>query len=229
MAQVVEVEIEQTDLFAGLDPDRFVEIRAAQLAALRSDEDDPPLPRLSEPLEVPSDLWAISAGKEIVRLPACDFGVSVRRTPLSGCERVSLLRISHASRSRFSRRSPASSPQRISAKVASGTRAWYRAGTALAISNTTASGTIRRSSDSSLPAPSMCHGLWGMMRSSSAAFSKMACRRNLGKSRSRGGFDAATPRSGSIGLTRPTWEGRTIEGKRTAAAPGQSRRSALVG
>jgi hypothetical protein len=52
----VEVETGQADLFASLDPDRLVEIRAAQLAALRSDKDEPPLPRLSEPLEVPSDL-----------------------------------------------------------------------------------------------------------------------------------------------------------------------------
>jgi hypothetical protein len=41
-------------LFAGLDPDRLVEVRAAQLAALRSDEHEPALPRLSEPLEVRS-------------------------------------------------------------------------------------------------------------------------------------------------------------------------------
>jgi hypothetical protein len=44
-------------------------------------------------------------------------------------------------------------------------------------------------------------------------------RRNRGKSRSRGGFDTGTPRGGSIGLTRPTWEGGPIAGKRTAAAP----------
>ena len=43
--------------------------------------------------------------------------------------------------------------------------------------------------------------------------------REPGKSRSRGGFDTGTPRGGSIGLTRPTWEGRPIAGKRTAAAP----------
>ena len=56
MAQVVEVETGQADLRAGLDPDRLAEVRAAQLAALRPDEDEAPLPRLSEPLEVPSDL-----------------------------------------------------------------------------------------------------------------------------------------------------------------------------
>ena len=38
------------------------------------------------------------------------------------------------------------------------------------------------------------------------------------KSRSRGGFDPGTPRGGSIGLMRSTWEGRPIAGKRTAAA-----------
>jgi hypothetical protein len=122
-----------------------------------------------------------------MRLPACDFGVSVRRAPLSGCERVSLMRISPAPRSRFSRRSPASSPQRISAKVASRTKARYRAGTALAISKTTGSGTICRSSDSSLPAPSMWHGLRGMKRSSSAAVSKMAPSGGAGRSRCTGG------------------------------------------
>ena len=44
-------------------------------------------------------------------------------------------------------------------------------------------------------------------------------RGNPGKSRSRGGFDTGTPRGGSIGLMRATWEGRPIAGKRTAAAP----------
>ena len=39
------------------------------------------------------------------------------------------------------------------------------------------------------------------------------------KSRSRGGFDTGTPRGGSIGLMRSTWEGRPIAGQRTAAAP----------
>src|SRR5580693_8913811 len=49
---------------------------------------------------------------------------------------------------------------------------------------------------------------------------KERARRNAGKSRSRGEFDTGTPRGGSIGLMRSTWEGRPIAGKRTAAAPG---------
>jgi hypothetical protein len=56
MPQVVKVETRQADLFADLAPDRLVEVRAAQLAALRPDEDEPPIPRLGEPFEVPPDL-----------------------------------------------------------------------------------------------------------------------------------------------------------------------------
>src|SRR5262249_47707976 len=44
-------------------PDRLVEVRATRLAALRSDEDEPSLPRLSEPLEVPSDLGGDLGGE----------------------------------------------------------------------------------------------------------------------------------------------------------------------
>lgn len=44
-------------------------------------------------------------------------------------------------------------------------------------------------------------------------------RGNPGKSPGRSGFDPGTPRGGSIGLMRSTWEGRPIAGKRTAAAP----------
>ena len=43
--------------------------------------------------------------------------------------------------------------------------------------------------------------------------------REPGESRRRGGFDTGTPRGGSIGLMRSTWEGRPIADKRTAAAP----------
>ena len=53
-------------------------------------------------------------------------------------------------------------------------------------------------------------------------------RGNPGKSRNRGGFDTGTPRGGSIGLMRSTWEGRPIAGKRTAAPPCQIRHSACT-
>ena len=225
----------------GLTPERLVEVRAAQLAALRADEDEPPLPRLGEPFEVPSDLrgdlggerdgalpglrlWlirpqpaviglgerlldvdlarrnglgdleddgktglklfrrslppfgptktkpvrpgaacrarcsrssdTISAGKVTVRLPAWDL--------------ASVTRTSQRLRSKRSRVRPASSPSRSWAKVASSTRARCHGGSVSARAKTTGSGITARSSDSSLPAPSIRHGLRRMSSSSTA-------------------------------------------------------------
>jgi len=59
--------------------------------------------------------------------------------------------------------------------VASRTSARYRTGTLLAIVKTTGNGTISRSCESSLPAPSILHGFLRTMRSWSAAVVKMAC------------------------------------------------------
>jgi hypothetical protein len=50
MAQVMDVQIWQTDRLARLAPDRLVEVGAAQPATLRADEDETALARLGEPL-----------------------------------------------------------------------------------------------------------------------------------------------------------------------------------
>ena len=105
----------------------------------------------------------MSAGNATVRLPARDFGVSVSRPPVSSWrERLRDPDLA-ASRSMLSRRRAGQFAPAHVAKVASRTSARYRAGTARASSKTTGSGTICRSSDSSLPAPSMWQGLRRMM------------------------------------------------------------------
>jgi hypothetical protein len=55
-------------------------------------------------------------------------------------------------------------------------------------------------------------------RRSAGAKGRRAGPLNPRKSRSRGRFDTGTPRGGSIGLMRATWEGHPIADKRTAAA-----------
>jgi len=51
-------------------------------------------------------------------------------------------------------------------------------------------------------------------------------RGNPGKSRSRGGFDTGTPRGGSIGLTRATWNAARSRTSVQPPPPCQIRRSA---
>ena len=155
----------------------MAEVLAAKVAALRPDEDEAPLPRFGEPVQVPPDLrgdlggerdgaltgarlWRVRTQPALVELGECF------RDPDLACLQVDVLA---AKPGQFAPPHVREGGEQHQGAVT------HRNG--LAISKTTGSGTICRSSDSSLPAPSMWHGLRGMMRSSSAAVSKMACNR----------------------------------------------------
>src|SRR5262249_2713858 len=56
-------------------------------------------------------------------------------------------------------------------------------------------------------------------RFAQARLARRQSRGNPGQSPGRSGFDPGTPRGGSVGLMRATWEGRPIAGQRTAPPP----------
>jgi hypothetical protein len=170
-----QMETRQADRGPGLVPGA-VDVRAAQLAALRPDEDEAARPWFGEPFQVPADLRG-DLGRE--RHDATASSRLGRIWP--GAALVELgERFGDPDLARVQVDVLAPKPnqlaQRMSAKVASRISVRYRTGTVSASLKTTGSGTMARSSDSSLPAPAIRHGLRPTMRSSSAV-SKMACSR----------------------------------------------------
>jgi hypothetical protein len=83
MPQVMKMKFRHADRGARFDPDRLVEVRAAQLAALRPDKTKPRSPGSANRSRCQLTSGTISSGNATVRLPARDFGVPGRRPPLS--------------------------------------------------------------------------------------------------------------------------------------------------
>jgi hypothetical protein len=116
--QVVEVQLWRACLSPGGVPDR-AEVGPAQWGAFRADEDQSPLPRLSEALQMPAQLGHKLIGEGDRAAASSRLRCLRQKAALSSSAVVSTMRISLVARSTFPRRSPTSSPQSIPPKVAS--------------------------------------------------------------------------------------------------------------
>ena len=174
MAEIMKMQVRQVHRHAGAVPDR-PEVRPPQPAALRPDEDIAPLPRLRELFQVPPQLRHQLGGERDGTAPGPGFR---RLRPQASLVRLGQgLDDADLARGQVDVLAPEPgqlTPSQVRERGQQDQRPVPDRHLA-AIVKTTGNGTISRSCESSLPAPSILHGFLRTMRSWSAAVVKMAC------------------------------------------------------